>query len=201
MALGITRKGRIINARDAALSGPDSRFLSQTQIRRLRERGVVDALGLPVVTTLLGYACMVKDADAIKALRFNVDLNDTTPEGFAPIHIATIMADRLAVWLLMEAGANADTRDAQGNTALHLAVRYRYRRDEKLPEELVRRGASPWARDARGRTPLEAMIQERERLFPQGSASPSRAHETHYLMSRDIEDFRQLIHEGKESPH
>lgn len=196
MALGFTRKGRIINARDAALRGPDSRFLSETQIRRLREQGVVDALELPVVTTLVGYACMVKDADAIKALRFNVDLNDSTPEGFSPIHIATIMADRLAIWLLLDAGADADTKDAQGNTALHLAVKHRYRRENGIPEELVRRGASPWALDASGRTPLEALVHERDRLFPQGSASPSTAHESHHLISRDIEDFGRLVHSG-----
>ena len=55
--------------------------------------------------------------------------------------------------LLLGAGANINSKGAQGQTALHAAAQWGY---DKVAEHLIAKGADVNAKDQRGYTPLDA---------------------------------------------
>ncbi len=76
-----------------------------------------------------------------------------TAGGRRPLHLAADVSCRRIARMLLDAGADVDARDADGETALSLATRHRYA--HKLVELLLDRGADPHVRTRDGRTPLD----------------------------------------------
>ena len=76
-----------------------------------------------------------------------------------PLMIAAREGGTATAAFLVERGANINTRDSNGATALHIAARPWWRESVELLEILLTAGAKRDVRDDRGRTPLDLARQ------------------------------------------
>jgi ankyrin repeat protein len=81
----------------------------------------------------------------------DVEPNSRGAHGVSPLHWMATLGDAEGIRLLIEAGANINATDDQGNTALHEAVA---RRQTSAAKMLIERGASIGMRNVAGQTPL-----------------------------------------------
>ena len=82
-----------------------------------------------------------------------------TASGKRPLHLAAEVCCRRIARLLLDAGAEVNAKDADGETALTMVARRSF--GHKLTELLVERGADVSATTPAGRTPLELARQNR----------------------------------------
>lgn len=75
------------------------------------------------------------------------------PTAGTPLHQAARMGKASVAAVLLDHGANIETRDCKGETPLRRAVNCR---KLEVVQLLISRGADPLARDKRGRTPVSA---------------------------------------------
>jgi len=75
-----------------------------------------------------------------------------TPDGYTPLHLAVASRRFEVVKLLVESGAEVDTRREGGGTPLHSAAQ---NGDAQLVEFLLEHGADPLAENDEGRSPLD----------------------------------------------
>ena len=75
----------------------------------------------------------------------------TTAKDVKPIHTAAFVRNVKLAEVLIDAGADVNSREARGFTALHAAAE---NKDTEMVRMLLRRGADPTARDDKGRTPV-----------------------------------------------
>lgn len=83
-----------------------------------------------------------------------VNLDAPNSEGRSPLLAAIHRGLWKALYVLLEAGADPNVRDPDGQTALHLVVDGPFADPEPIAA-LLKAGADPQLRDAQGRTPLE----------------------------------------------
>ena len=106
----------------------------------------------------LGLASFFKRRDVVKVL-LDRGAKPSVPsrdQGFAPLHsaVATDAGEATAeiVRLLLEAGADPNTKSNEGGTPLHSAA---YTGDLEIAELLLAYGADPNATGPKGQTPLD----------------------------------------------
>lgn len=58
-----------------------------------------------------------------KFLKFNFQVNLLDKQGNSPLHIAVIKRKKFAVKTIVEGGADVNTRNNDGKTALHLLAK------------------------------------------------------------------------------
>lgn len=93
---------------------------------------------------------------------------DGRPEfaGRTPLHHAAQLGDTRSMGILLAAGADPNTPDAQGNTPLHLvATNPRLRHPEFVARRLIDAGARLDLRNARERTPLQELEADHHRVL------------------------------------
>ena len=88
-------------------------------------------------------------------LKYPVDLSLNNDIGLAAIHVSALTGQEQMIQLL-KAHANLDQLDANGNTAMHLAV---LGKNPGVLKALLNAGANIETRDAIGRTPLMVALQ------------------------------------------
>ena len=136
---------------------------------------------------LLALHTMIPKRKHIPALlvELGADVNMHGNEGHTPLMRATISSHHALMTVLIEAGANLDSVDAAGRTALHHAAETQFEASRVLAQ-LLDSGAAIEARDGEGRTPLclaqaarnepIAAALEARGAQPQACARPSRSH-------------------------
>lgn len=141
-------------------------LLKSAQLPRLDRLGYFLELGLDPGQrssdgrTVLHVAAAGGLDDAVLQLLLGkgLDVNEATPQGLRPLHLAAARS----VVPLVSAGADLEARDHQGRTALHHAA-YHGRHD--VVAELLRVNASVYATDRQGRTPLHlAYLRNRSQV-------------------------------------
>jgi len=145
--------------------------------------------------TPLHLAAMSGNTDkTLKFLRrtkFNV--NDKTPDGMTAIHFVLSAPNTKMLKLLLEHGASVTTKDNNGNTALHHAVRYigggLYRpveEDLALLELLLKHGANLNAKNNYGKTPIDlAKSKQAVQLLQEAASKYENDHSEEHQASCD----------------
>ena len=82
----------------------------------------------------------------------HVEPNSRGADGESPLHWMATLGDAEGIRLLIEAGANINATDDQGNTALHEAVA---RRQTFAAKMLIECGANMGIRNLAGQTPID----------------------------------------------
>lgn len=91
-----------------------------------------------------------------------IDVNELTDFGWTALHIA-VQANKVDnCELLVGAGVCIDYRDKEGDTALHYAAEFGYKR---IVELLIKNGASQWMRNVKGLTARDLCKSEDLRLL------------------------------------
>ena len=80
-----------------------------------------------------------------------VSVSSRSTEGKTPLHWMATLGDAHGAQLLLEAGADVDAADSEGNSALHEAV---LMRQHGVVGVLVRAGAQAHLENAAGETPF-----------------------------------------------
>ena len=82
-------------------------------------------------------------------------VNSAASDGSTPLHLMAYLGDVIGTSLLLQAGANINTFDINGNTALHKAVIFR---QHLVVKQLVSHGALGCIKNKQGFTPLDLAI-------------------------------------------
>jgi serine/threonine protein kinase len=140
------RRPRLIEQAPAPYGDPDPSLAEQPQPWQPSPRPTSAA-------SALSRALANHDTDRLREL-----LDRGTPPNVgdgttSPLHQAVHMGNPQYVRMLLEKGANPNTRDEAGETPLHYALR---RRDRTSVSALLDFGANPNLRDRYGQTPLGA---------------------------------------------
>ena len=86
----------------------------------------------------------------------NVPLSETDGEHSTPLHWACFAGSDTAIYYLLAWGADVNSRDNLGNTALHLAIKSADNfPNTRAIKELLIKGANRLAKDNLGKTPLD----------------------------------------------
>ena len=91
--------------------------------------------------------------NATKMIEQGVDIEAKDPgTGASALHYAAMKGSRAMVGLLLQRGADVNSRSRSGTTPLHTAALYNH---YEIAEQLLDRGADVGAKSASGVTPLE----------------------------------------------
>lgn len=114
-----------------------------------------------------------------------IDTRDVT-SGERAVHIVTRERDRSWLAFLLQKGANANAKDGQGQTALHIAASIGFLDGAQL---LMLRGAQINATNGSGETPLILAVQRRDlamvRFLLGEGADPSKKDNVTGMSARD----------------
>lgn len=117
--------------------------------------------------------------------------------GFTALHHLAARGDLEGLRTVIEAGAAANSADANGNTPLHLlAIGDRVLQDDELARILIRAGGDPDRKNRGGQTPLEALLASPRHA----TASPGllRAFTEHAEQFAVVDRARSYL--GREAP-
>lgn len=125
--------------------------------------------GSALVARVLVQAPAGEEGDRVRAIARDIldrggDAFGSTSQRTA-LHLAAAQGDAGLSRRLLELGVDADVRDAQGRTPLHLAFKCEPGRAEAMVQLLVRFGASPEIATANGETPLGLALARDESRY------------------------------------
>jgi len=141
-------------------------FLRQLQIDFLTLANRNRSLGPPSQVPIPGPGT---SASAVRRMFANRDINASDSNGWTPLMYATqVRWTPKAVKLLLDAGANPNSRSAIGDTVLMVAVTAERPSDDSV-RWLIAAGANVNAQDREGRTALILAVQRF--ALPEGGAS------------------------------
>lgn len=115
------------------------------------------------------------DTEALERLfGLHVDLEQVDAEGRTPLHVAVIDGNHRAAVLLLQRGAEPDSRDPDRKTPLHYAVELGR---ASIVSVLVEHGASLFSEDQTGATPIETILDGPTELY-EAAFTPATARRT-----------------------
>ncbi len=82
----------------------------------------------------------------------NINVNSRADNGETPLHWMTTLGDEIAIYLLLEAGADVNLADNDGNTPLHEAISYHR---DNVAKILIEAGADLDSKNKAGMTPFD----------------------------------------------
>ncbi|MHB1949396.1 MAG: ankyrin repeat domain-containing protein [Gammaproteobacteria bacterium] len=131
--------------------------------------------------TLLICATRKRQIRAVRLLvgYEEIDCNVTDDKGRTALIYASINTDELISRLLLQAGANPDIQDCNGNTALHWLITYARDGRMQTVKQILEAKANPNIKNKRGETVYDDVSCNRHYSFLHGEDNP----EMLYMMS------------------
>jgi Ankyrin repeats (many copies) len=158
------------------------------RLREILDRDPSQANDLTTGESPIGWSIYGRQAESARILFRHGAVIDRSPYDEKAWRAVSMVAGAAMARVLLENGANANWRDANGETALHRVIKSRLVTDPaEFIAVLLEAGADPNLRNAEGRTALDEALRQQdakaETYFPVRTIGPKR-------LKRSIEMLR-----------